>query len=58
MASNRPLGVESGVEVCLLTLLNSLAADTCLGPLLDVTVDVRPHESGSDEMAGGSYGWV
>ena len=36
----------------------SLAAEACSGPLADVTVDVGPYESGSDEMSGGSDTWV
>ena len=33
----------------------SLAAETCLGPLSDITLDVRPYESASDEMLGGFH---
>ena len=56
MASNQVLGgakVASGVEVCLLTLLLWRP-----GPLANITVDLRPYESGSDETSGGSDTWV
>ena len=36
----------------------SLAAETCLDPLSDITLDVRPYESASDEMLGGFHAWV
>ena len=32
----------------------SLAAEACPGPLADITVDLGPYESGSDETSGGS----
>ena len=35
-----------------------LAAEACFGPLFDVTVDVGPYESGSNETSGGGYARV
>ncbi len=36
----------------------SLAAEARLGPLSDVTFDVGPYESGSNETLGGLHAWV
>ena len=60
MASNRALGganVESGVEVCLLTLFH-WAAEAFLGPLPDITFDMGPYESSGNEALGGPHAWM
>ena len=41
--------VESGVGI-IVDFFYLLAAEACPGPLANVTVDVGPYESGSDEI--------
>ena len=41
-----------------MSVLGSLAAEGCLGPLTDITFDIGPNKSGSNEALGSFHPWV
>ena len=38
--------------------LGSLAAKTCFGPLSDITLDVGPYKSGTNQALSGFDAWA